>query len=206
MKKGLFITFEGIEACGKSTQAELLYRWLRENDIDALLTRDPGGTRAGEAVRKILLESDYPRSELTEALLYAAARRQLVDEVIRPSLLIGKVVICDRFTDSFVAYQGYGRGIDLEVVRTLNEIATSGIMPDITILLDLPVEVAFERLIELDRMEKEDFSFHLRVREGFLKIAQTEEKRIKVLDAQMSQEEIFDRVKNIVLPYIVFPV
>ncbi len=137
--------------------------------------------------------------------MYAAARRQLVDEVIRPSLLSGKVVICDRFTDSFVAYQGYGRGIDFEVVRTLNEIATSGIMPDITILLDLPVEVAFERLTELDRMEREDFSFHLRVREGFLKIAETEKKRIKVLDAQMSQEEIFDRVKDIVLPYIVFP-
>lgn len=204
-KKGVFITFEGIEASGKSTQAKKLYRWLLENNINALLTRDPGGTRLGEEVRNILLKSDYHITPVSEAFLYAACRAQLTFELIRPALLRGEVVVSDRFSDSFIAYQGYGRGIELDQVIEMDRIATGGLKPDLTFLLDLPVEKAFQRIGEKDRMESEEISFHERVRSGFLKIAEKEKDRIIVLDALKPKEELFLEIKKAVEQIIVFP-
>lgn len=204
--KGVFITFEGIEASGKSTQAIKLYEWLKERNIDSVLTRDPGGTLLGESVRKILLESRFNICPISEMLLYASCRAQLVKEVIKPELKKGRVVISDRFSDSFIAYQGFGRGIEIEQVKKIDELATEGLTPDLTILLDLPVEKAMKRLREKDRMEGEDFKFHERVRRGFLTLAHEYKKRIVVVDATLSKEEIFEKVKKSVEPFLVFPV
>jgi dTMP kinase len=204
--QGVFITFEGIEASGKSTQARKLYEWLKERNIDAVLTRDPGGTALGESVRNILLDSRLNICPLSEMFLYASCRAQLVKEVIKPALQKGMVVISDRFSDSFVAYQGFGRGIDLDQVKRIDGLASEGIKPDLTILLDLPVERAMGRLRVKDRMELEDLQFHERVRQGFLSIAREEGRRIVIIDATLSKQEIFETVKKSVEPFLAFPV
>ncbi|SMO63399.1 dTMP kinase [Balnearium lithotrophicum] len=198
----MFITFEGIEGCGKSTQSKLLFEELIDRGFSVVLTREPGGTEASEEIRRIILKKWEERfTPFAELSLYEAARSLHVENLIRPSLNEGAVVICDRFTDSTVAYQGYGRGLSLELIERLNLEATGGLRPDLTFLLDLPVEAAFKRLERksLDRMESEERSFHERVREGFLEIAEREKERVVVLDGTQDVEEIFNHVLRIVL-------
>jgi dTMP kinase len=189
----LFITFEGGEGCGKSSQSKLLYQRLKRLAIPALLIHEPGVTALGKKVTRLLKWSkDINISPLSELLLFNVSRAQLVEEVIRPNLEKGAVVICDRYADSTTAYQGYGRRLDLNVVTVANRIGTQGITPDLTILLDLSVEEGLERKKDKkpDRFETENLSFHRRVREGYLKLAKAEPKRWLVIDATRSKEDI----------------
>ena len=188
--RGLLITLEGIDGCGKSTQTELLKQRFEEHDVPFIPVREPGGTAVGEDIRQILLHKDYAMSLQAELLLYMAARSELVGQVIIPALKAGRVVLCDRFTDSTLAYQGYGGGADLCFIRSMNSRATSGIVPNLTVLLDLPVENALARRGEVaDRMESRDIRYHQRVRHGYLEIARREPRRVKVIDAKGSAQE-----------------
>jgi dTMP kinase len=189
----LFITFEGGEGCGKSLQTRALYRNLDRLAIPAVLVYEPGGTTLGERVRHILKQAcEIPISPLSELLLFNASRSQLVNEVISPALQQGKIVICDRFSDSSIAYQSYGRGLDLNLVREINQIASQGLKPDLTFLLDVPPEVGLSRKKPAadDRFEKETLSFHRFVREGFLKLAAAEPQRWVVIDSTLSKNQI----------------
>jgi len=191
----LFITFEGGEGCGKSVQAKALYEKLCREGIPAILTFEPGGTPLGDEICRILKWSeDLNITPLTELLLFNASRSQLVDKIIKPNLGKGKVVICDRFTDSTIVYQGYGRGLDMEVIRTINDTATQRLHLDLTILLDLSVEVGFTRKSNSrqDRFENEDTTFHKRIRRGYLKLSDEEPERFFVIDASQSKEAIAD--------------
>ncbi|MEO2068811.1 MAG: dTMP kinase [Desulfurobacteriaceae bacterium] len=196
----MFITFEGIEGCGKTTQARLLYDWLKSNGKETLLTREPGGTESAEEIRKFLLkdrEEFFP--PFSEVCLYMAARSFHVENLIRPSLESGKWIICDRFADSTIAYQGFGRGIELDLLKFLNDKATRGVEPDITFLIDVPVEIGLSRIKgrKVDRIEKEDLVFHKRVREGFLKIARENPERVVVIDGTKSIETIFQEILRV---------
>jgi len=189
----LFITFEGGEGCGKSVQAKALYRRLSQSAIPARLTHEPGGTPCGNKIGRWLKWAKHTDiSPLTELLLFNASRAQLVSEVIRPNLKNGMVVICDRYADSTTAYQSYGRGLDLEMVKAINDAATQGLKPDLTVLLDIPVEegLARKRVKKQDRFEQEDIAFHQRVREGYLKLAVNEPERWLVIDATQPKENI----------------
>ena len=193
----MFITFEGIEGCGKTTQAKLLYQWLIDRGKETILTREPGGTPSAEELREFILrerEEDFP--PFSELCLYIAARGFHVENLIRPALKEGSFVICDRFSDSTLAYQGFGRGLDVDLIEKMNEEATGGLKPNLTFLIDLPVEVAFERLKgkKKDRLEMESLEFHRKVREGFLKIAEKEKDRVVVIDGRKSVDEIFNEV------------
>ncbi len=182
--RGLLISLEGIDGCGKTTQAGILQCNLKESAIPYVPIREPGGTAVGEDIRQVLLHNHDSLSLQAELLLYMAARSELTEQVIRPALLAGKVVVCDRFIDSTVAYQGYGGGADLELIHLLNQKATGGVSPDLTILLDLSVEeAAGRRGAAADRMEKKNFHYHRRVRHGYLEIAQREPQRVVVVDA-----------------------
>jgi len=190
---GLFITFEGGEGCGKSTQAKLLYRRLSRLAIPVLLTHEPGVTVLGRKITRLLKWSqDINISPLSELLLFNTSRAQLVADVIRPNLEKDTVVICDRYADSTTAYQGYGRGLDLAVVIAVNKIGTQGLSPDLTILLDVPVEEGLARKKDKkpDRFETETVNFHKRVQEGYLKLAAAEPKRWLVVDATQKKEII----------------
>ncbi|MBN2829330.1 MAG: dTMP kinase [Candidatus Cloacimonetes bacterium] len=183
--RGLFITFEGIEGCGKSTQVKLLAEWLRATGREVLLTREPGGPVISEEIRRVLLNPDTPEMlPETELLLYMASRSQHTGELIIPALESGQDVISDRYYDSTIAYQGAARNIDLEWIKRLTDYATYSLKPDITFLLDISVEESTRRLTErcLDRIEKEKCDFHQKVREGFLTLANSEPERFKVLD------------------------
>ncbi|MCX7760084.1 MAG: dTMP kinase [Hydrogenothermaceae bacterium] len=198
MEKGIFITFEGIEACGKTTQSKLLYSYLIDNGYKAVLTREPGGTELGKKIREILLshtEEKFPK--IAELLLYEADRNIHIHNVIKPKLEEGFIVISDRFYDSTTAYQHYGRNIDFSIVDYLNRLATEGYKPDITFLIDIPVEKAFERLKSKDRLESESIDFHIKVREGFLYIARKDVDRVVMLDGLQSIEDIFKQVISI---------
>ena len=187
----LFITFEGGEGCGKSVQARALYERLSQSAIPAVLTHEPGGTPLNKKIRQWLKEAENTGiSPLAELLLFNASRTQLIDEVIRPQLEKGKVVICDRYADSTIAYQSYGRGLDLETVAATNDIATGGLKPDLTILLDISAEEGLARKQRRDRFEQEDITFHQRVREGYLKLAKEEPQRWLVIDAKQGKEKI----------------
>jgi dTMP kinase len=193
---GLFITFEGSEGSGKTTQIHLLAGWLGDMGCDVLTTREPGGTRIGDAVRRLLLDPAHTemRPE-TEILLFSAARAQIVGEVIRPHLSKGGVVLCDRFADSTLAYQGYGRRLDLATLRMIIAFATGNLRPDLTICLDLPVVEGLRRKRggdqgEWNRMEREQVEFHERVRRGFLALAEAEPDRWLVVDAARPIEEV----------------
>lgn len=195
--RGAFITFEGGEGCGKSTQIRLLARRLEGAGASVRMLREPGGTRIGESVRSILLDPDHEALDArAELLLYEAARAQLVAEVIEPALAAGEIVLCDRFFDSTTAYQGYGRGLPLDEIGALNAVATGGLRPDRTVLLDLGVEEGLARATAhgADRLEAEHASFHQRVRDGFLKIAAEQPERVLVVDASGQVEEVAERV------------
>lgn len=201
--QGLFVTFEGVEGCGKSTQAKLLAAWLRARGRTALLTREPGGPYLSEKIRRILLDArHHAMHPLTELLLLEASRAQHVSEVIAPALARGAVVICDRFADSSTAYQGYGRGLDHAMVDRLNRDATSGCWPDLTIVVDVPVDVGFSRAAKrkrrFDRMERQQKAFHRRVRRGFRELASLEPTRVKLLDGTFPPDVVQAAVRQLV--------
>lgn len=193
----LFITFEGGEGSGKSTQAKALYRKLSQSAIPVLLTHEPGGTPLGQKISRWLKwAQNTDISPLSELLLFNASRAQLIDDVIQPGLASGKVMICDRYVDSTTAYQSYGRGLDLEIVKTINNAATRGLKPDLIVLLDMPVEagLARKRTKGRDRFEQEDIAFHRRVGEGYLKLAAGEPERWLVIDASQSKKAIAETI------------
>jgi len=196
----VFISFEGIEGCGKTTQVHRLARRLETLGIPVLATREPGGTPVGEEIRSVLLDArNQHLSPLAELFLYAADRSQHVQDVIRPALARGTWVLCDRYLDATTVYQGYSRGLDMRLVHLLNEMATGGLVPDITFLLDCPVEVGLGRALnrnrEMDlegqgRFELERKQFHESVREGYLKLSGSEKDRFILIDATLDEEEM----------------
>jgi dTMP kinase len=204
------ITFEGGDGTGKTTQLKSLENHLGARGIGCTSTREPGGTSLGKLVRQVLVEvSEQPITSPTELFLYLADRAQHVREVIIPALKTGRVVLCDRYTDSTLAYQGYGRGIDLHLLQTLNTIASEDIRPDLTFLLDCPVEVGLSRTAQRklrrsrgakteDRFEREEMEFHKRVRQGFLELARAEPDRIHVIDASRSMQEVTEAIEKVV--------
>lgn len=189
-KHGFFVTIEGIEGAGKSTLAEALALHFGGMGCEVVVTREPGGTPIGDAIRRLLLSDGKEMSARTELLLFEAARAQHVDELIRPALGRGEVVICDRFADSSLAYQGHARGFSHSGVQALNDFATKAIRPDVTILLDLPAEVGLARQKGLDRISSEGLAFHESVRKGYLSLAEAEPERIKVIDARDDIETV----------------
>jgi dTMP kinase len=204
--RGVFITFEGIDGCGKSTQRVLLARRLKERGCEVVVTREPGGTPIGEDIRRLLIsDASVQIAPTTELLLYVAARAQHVSELIRPSLDAGRIVISDRYTDSTVAFQGYGRGLDLEMVESLNRFATGGLAPDLTIVFDLDPAMARTRVGSrpvgglLGAFDEQHPDFHQRMRAGYLRMAQSEPLRISVVDASGSAEETQSMVMALVL-------
>lgn len=193
--KGLFITFEGADGCGKTTQIKLLDEYLRSEGYKTLLTREPGSKGLGVKLREILLNYDDEVSPRCESFLFLADRAQHVDCIIKPALKEDVIVLCDRHTDSTVAYQGYGRGLDLEQIHSLNNMATSGLKPDLTFVFDIDVETSQSRVgKEKDRMESAGVEFFERVRQGFLEIAKLEPERVKVIDSTQTIEEIHKQV------------
>ena len=191
---GLFVTFEGGEGSGKSTQLARLAERLRDRGLDPLVTREPGGTPVAEAIRGVLLDHALGPGALTEALLMVAARADLVAKVIRPALASGRIVLCDRYTDSTLAYQGGGRGLDVAMLRELNREATGGLTPELTLLFDVAPEVGLRRREAAggapNRLDREPAPFHARVREQYLTLAAAEPARFRVLDASVSAEKL----------------
>lgn len=198
--KGVFITFEGLDGCGKSTQMELLAAALRERGYVVTVTREPGGTLMGEAIRDLLLDPrHHGMSSRAEALLYAAARAHLVEQVIRPALADGQVVLCDRYLDSSLAYQGFGRGLGHDDVITLNVWATDCLFPDLTLFLDLDDSVRAGRLDAVpDRLEAENQEFHRRVAGGFHELLSLHPHRIRRVEAAGTEAEVQERVRAVV--------
>ena len=201
MMKGIFITFEGIDGCGKSTQCELLKDYLTDNGKDFIFVREPGGTVIGERIREILLDKKNTQmTARTELMLFEAARAQITDEVIRPALDEGKTVICDRFFDSSSAYQGKARGMGMEFVSDLNMAATGGLKPDITFFFDISAEEALERRGKRgeasDRIELAGLKFQEDVRQGYLELADNSDGRIVTIDARLGIDEIFEVIKS----------
>jgi len=199
---GQLITFEGIEGCGKSTQIELLSKALMQRGFSVLVTCEPGGTAPGRSLRQIVLGSREPLPPIAELMIYLADRACHLFQVVNPALAQGKIVLCDRFSDSTLAYQSFGRGLDLELVRSWDARITCGRRPDLTLLLDCPVSVGLGRVarrLELDRLDREDAEFHERVRAGFLDLARREQDRIKVVDTTRSVEEAHESILEIVL-------
>lgn len=200
--KGIFISFEGIEGTGKSTQAKLLAEYLSEKGYRVIQTMEPGGTKISLKIRDLLLSLESGGMDyVTELLLYNAARVQHITEVIEPALERGDIVITDRFSDSTVAYQGYARGLDLQLIDSLDMLATGKLRPDITILLDIAVKTGITRnksLNKSDRLELEDMSFHEKVRKGFIQIAASEPGRVKVVDSSGSLVEVHQETVKII--------
>lgn len=199
----MFITFEGPEGSGKSSQLPALASFLESRGYDVVSTREPGGTRIGNQIREILMRMDntelHPR---TEILLFQAARAQLIEELILPNLADGKVILCDRYGDSTLAYQGYGHGLDLDRLKMILEFATGGLKPDLTILLDVDVMVGLKRKKakeEWNRMDAFELSFHERVRRGYHELVNQEPARWKIVDASQSQEQVQKDIRQIVL-------
>jgi dTMP kinase len=205
---GLFITFEGIDLCGKSTQAQLLVTSLRERKIEVVLSREPGGPPISEKIRQILLSREHGAMKpLTELLLYEAGRAQHTGELIRPSLEAGRCVVLDRYSDASTAYQGWGRQLGADLVKRLNELATGGLRPDITLLLDLPPEEAARRAAgknwQADRLEGEAIEFHRRVREGYRQLATEEPDRVKLIDGRRSIDDIHNQILALIEPLLI---
>lgn len=199
MSKGLFITFEGADGCGKTTQLMLLAKYLKAQGREVVVTREPGARGLGEKIREILLNYDGEVSSRAEAFMFLADRAQHIDVIVNPAIKSGKIVLCDRHTDSSVAYQGYGRRLDIDEIKRLNSIATNGRKPDMTLIFDIDVETSMARVGDTkDRMESAGIEFFNRVRNGYLEIAKQEPNRVKVLDASKSIEEIH---KNVIALY-----
>ena len=199
MSNGLFITFEGVDGCGKTTQIKLLKQYFEGLNRTVLLTREPGAKGLGEKLREILLNYDGEVSNNCESFLFLADRAQHIDTIIKPAVERGEVVLCDRHTDSTVAYQGYGRGVDKEQINMLNNIATSGLKPDLTFVFDIDIETSMSRVgKEKDRMESAGTEFFKRVREGYLAIAKSEPDRVKLIDGTKSIDAIHKEVLEII--------
>lgn len=199
---GKLIVFEGVEGCGKTTQMQLCSQWLKNLSVSVLLTREPGGTELGSHLRQLLLEKseDKPVGEVTELLLYAADRAQHIEQELKPNLADGKYILCDRYTDSTIAYQGYGRGLSMSIINQLNYIATNGLESDLTIWLDVDVEVGLARKrgqATLDRIEQETIAFHRRVQQGYTELAATHPSRIFRVDGSLSTETVQQRIQAI---------
>ena len=203
MSKGYFITFEGADGCGKTTQVGLVEEELTKKGYNVLRTREPGGAKLGVKLREILLHYDGVVAPDCELFLYLADRAQHINTVIKPALEKGCIVLCDRHTDSTVAYQGYGRGIDLERINYLNNIAIAGLKPHLTVVFDVDSEVAQTRLGgEKDRLEALGLEFHKKVRQGYLEIAKQEPERVKVVDANKPVGEVFEEVAKLLAPVV----
>ncbi len=203
---GLFVTFEGVEGSGKSSRCRCLIKALQKTGSETVFTREPGGPDVSERIRSILLNPELDVPPLTELMLYFASRAANVDRIIRPALGRGAIVLCDRFSDATFAYQGWGRGIPLDSMMVANELATGGLMPDLTILMDLDPEEGFRRMNisgrKLDRMEMEDISFHRRVQEGYNLLARRAPERFLVVDGTLSEEKQDSLIINEVLKRI----
>ena len=202
--KGTFITLEGPEGAGKTTQLKILSKFLQDEGIEHVITRDPGGTSLGKPIRRILLSAESVVSPVAELLLYEADRAQNVAEVILPGLAEGKVVFCDRYTDSTIAYQGYGRGIDLNLIDQLNSVASQGLRPKCTILFDIESSAGLARLHPSghDRLEREAIEFHQKVRHGYLELAKKDEERWRILDASMAMHMVQEQLRKFVMEAI----
>lgn len=210
--KGLFITFEGPDGAGKSTQIKMLKQWFEMNGMEVVMTREPGGTRISDQIRTILLAPEHTEmADRAEVLLYAASRAQHIHERILPALEQGKIVLCDRFIDASIAYQAYGLGVDLEQVRSINAFAARSIDPVRTYMIDIPPEISRDRIArrtqnngqsaqdapqELDRIEQKQLDYHRKVREGFLTIAKQDWQRVCLVDGNRSIEEVFETIKT----------
>ena len=193
MKKGRFITMEGVDGSGKTTQLQLTARYLLDCGYDVVTTREPGGTKLAERIRDVVLDADAAVNPRTEVLLYLAARAEHVEKVIRPALEAGKIVLCDRFADSTMVYQGFVRGIEIDKVKALCEFATDGIQPDLTILLDAAPEALLQRRADRgvkDRFEQEGLDFQKKVRAGFLLLANADRVRVKKVNALQNTEAV----------------
>jgi len=210
---GRFITFEGVEGSGKSTQIRLAGEFLQALGLTVVVTQEPGGTPLGERIREILLNrGGFDISGEAEVFLFAAARAQHADAVIRPALESGKIVLCDRFSDATIAYQAYGRGLPLESVREICRLASRGLSPDLTLLFDLPVEEGLARALQRiagrgggareDRFEREHLDFHRRIREGYLAVARQEPGRVRILDASKDIESTRQEVRSILSAFL----
>lgn len=206
----MFVTFEGIEGCGKSTQCRLLARWLQDRGQDVLISREPGGSPLGTRIRELLLSMEYENmSSECELLLYLADRAQHVDTVIRPALDRGQTVLVDRFADSTVAYQGYGRGISLETLNFLNRLAVRDLWPQLTVIIDIPVDVGLKRARQRNRelgtsvtegrFEAEQLEFHQAIRQGYLELAAAHPERCAVIDGHRAEEDIAEDIRELVL-------
>jgi dTMP kinase len=205
-RTGRFVTFEGVEGSGKSTQISTLAERLRRIGWTVLVTREPGGTAVGEQIRDVMLNRGNERlTGLTEAFLVMAARAQHVEEIVRPALTAGALVLCDRFADSTLAYQGYARGLDHRILRRLNRLATAGLIPDMTIVFDIPPAIGLRRRRaqrDINRLDMESMNFHQRVRKGFLQLAKQEPRRIKIVNGTGTQEQISDTVACLIEPLL----
>ena len=206
----MFITFEGIDGCGKSTQISRLERNLRRKGLSVLLTREPGGTEIGQAIRDILLHVENTHlTPLAELFLYAADRAQHVQEVIKPALAAGTWVICDRYYDATTVYQGVALEYDYQLIETLNREASIGLIPDITFLLDCPAEIGLQRVarrVENDRMrdrfERKTLDFHLKIRYGYLTLANKHRDRFRIIDSTLTEDRVAAKIREIIDPYL----
>ncbi len=202
-KRGIFVTFEGPDGAGKTTQIEKMAQYLEERKLPYILTKEPGGTRISNEIRSLILRPEYREMmNETEVLLYAASRAQHVKERIIPALEAGKIVLCDRFVDASIAYQGYGLGIEIEKIVQINEFATGGLTPDRSYFIDIAPSFARKRLMQrngnrpFDRIEQKDIEYHEKVRNGFLRIYETNRERICLLDGHQAIEAIFEAIKE----------
>lgn len=212
LSQGVFVTFEGMEGCGKSTQVKRLARRLRGLGVPVIVTLEPGGTRIGKSIRRVLLDArNKALTPLAELMLYAADRAQHVEEIIEPALRAGNWVVCDRFADATVVYQGMARGQDMTLVKRLNETVTRRIRPHITFLLDCPVELGLQRARKRnlkdphkgqDRFEKENISFHRKVRNAYLEVARKERNRFVVIDGMLPRKEVEREIFKKLQPYL----
>lgn len=195
----MLITFEGIEGCGKTTQIALLHTYLEKKGLNVIKTREPGGTTFGETLRKAFLHANMEVYPLSELLVFMAMRAQHVEELIQPALKEGKVVLCDRFIDASYAYQGYGRGIDLGIIETLNRLVTKGVRPNLTVLLDCAVDIGLRRKAEstdMDRFEKEELAFHKKIKKAYEKMSKADPKRFFVIDGSLDIDTIHKMIRK----------
>jgi len=200
MKRGLFITIEGMDGSGKTTQINVIRDYISEKGYNVILAREPGGTKISEKIRDIILDpANGAMAAITEVLLYASARAQLIAEVIKPAVESGSVVVCDRFIDSSFAYQGFGRGIDINTIADVNRAAIDGMMPDLTFFIDMSPEIALKRRMassEADRIEKEHMEFHMKAYNGYKELARLYPERIKTIDGNRTVEEISQEIRK----------